>query len=83
MSACAIPDFVVQKSNGAITVVEAKYGKGQLSGAQRALQSQIGSDFSIARTTSQDIANVFGGTASVFAGGGNRFSQCYWGRGGC
>ena len=33
MSACAIPDFVVQKSNGAITVVEAKYGKGQLSGA--------------------------------------------------
>ncbi|PKL98883.1 MAG: hypothetical protein CVV17_09775, partial [Gammaproteobacteria bacterium HGW-Gammaproteobacteria-7] len=67
-AAKAVPDFVVQGKDGAVKVVEAKFGTSQLTGAQKALKAQVGDAFTVARTTANDVANA-GGAAGAVAGG--------------
>ncbi|MFN4161186.1 MAG: RHS repeat-associated core domain-containing protein [Stenotrophomonas sp.] len=67
-AAKAVPDFVVRGRDGAVKVVEAKFNTAGLTGAQRALRSEIGSAFTVSRTTVGEVANA-GGVAGAVAGG--------------
>jgi len=67
-AAKAVPDFVVRARDGAVKVVEAKFNTAGLTGAQRALRSELGSAFTVSRTTVGEVANA-GGVAGAVAGG--------------
>jgi RHS repeat-associated protein len=65
----AKPDFVVQSSDGSIGVVEAKFGKGQLTPAQRELRNQMGNEaFRLSRTSYDDVRDA-GGVVGAVTGG--------------
>jgi hypothetical protein len=67
-AAKSVPDFVVQGKDGAVKVVEAKFGTSGLTGAQKELKNQLGDAFSVVRTTADDVANA-GGVVGGVAGG--------------
>lgn len=67
-AAKSIPDFVVKTKEGAVKVVEAKFGTSRLTGAQTALKNQMGDAFTVSRTTVNEVANA-GGAASAVVGG--------------
>ncbi|MCM2311851.1 MAG: hypothetical protein NDI84_10645 [Steroidobacteraceae bacterium] len=65
----AKPDFVVKRPGGSTSVVEAKFGNGQLTPAQRELRNQVGDDaFRTSRTSYDDVRHA-GGAAGTIAGG--------------
>ena len=66
-AANAVPDFVVRTADGAVKVVEAKFGTAGLTGAQRALRNQMGEAFTVSRTTASEVANVAGHAGAVAA----------------
>lgn len=67
-AARAVPDFVVRARDGAVKVVEAKFNTAGLTGAQRALRTELGPAFTVSRTTIGEVANA-GGVAGAVAGG--------------
>ncbi|WP_196802112.1 RHS repeat domain-containing protein [Sphingomonas phyllosphaerae] len=76
-AARSVPDFVVRKPNGTVGIVEAKFGTSRLTGAQRALQGQMGSSFQTSRTTAQEVSNAAGHAGSVLsAGAAQAIPQC-------
>jgi RHS repeat-associated protein len=65
----ARPDFVVEKSDGSVGVVEAKFGSSQLTPAQKELRKQIGEEnFRVSRTSYDDVRNAGGAAGSVSGG---------------
>jgi uncharacterized protein RhaS with RHS repeats len=67
-AAKAVPDYVVKTGDGAVKVVEAKFGTSGLTGAQQALKSQMGDAFTVSRTTANEVANVAGNAGAVVGG---------------
>ena len=61
------PDFLVRRISGKIEVVEAKFGTARLSAPQRALQDDLGSAFSVARTSAEDVIGLVRATSASFS----------------
>lgn len=59
------PDFIVRDRSGNVKVVEAKFGAGDLTGAQRDLKRQIGAAFRTSHTSYQDVAKAGGATGAA------------------
>lgn len=65
----ARPDFVVRDADGAVKVVESKFGSSALSAPQRALQSEVGEGaFRISRTTYEQVGAVGAAAGGATAG---------------
>ncbi|WP_157515111.1 RHS repeat-associated core domain-containing protein [Luteimonas abyssi] len=67
----AVPDFVVRGRDGSVKVVEAKFNTAGLTGAQRDLSSQLGSAFTVSRTTMGDVAKSGAVFGAVTGGAGS------------
>ena len=76
-AAGAKPDFVVRGKDGAVKVVEAKFNTSGLTGAQRELKSQIGSAFTVSRTTMGAVAKAGGVTGAAVSGTAASATQQY------
>jgi RHS repeat-associated protein len=72
----AVPDYVVRKATGSIGVVEAKFGTARLSTAQRALQSQLGGDFRVSRTTAAELSGAAGNVTGAATAATNSLTHC-------
>jgi len=78
-AAKSVPDFVVEGKDGAVKVVEAKFGTSGLTGAQRELKAQLGDSFEVVRTTADDVAKVggaLGGGAGAATGAAAEENSC-------
>jgi uncharacterized protein RhaS with RHS repeats len=65
----ARPDFVVEKADGSIGAVEAKFGSSQLTPAQKELRNQMGDEnFRVSRTTYSEVRAAGGAVGSVAGG---------------